>query len=129
MNYCAFVLLFPKCLGGGWAWLFWFCEALVLSIGQNQMCQRGWLKIFSLCCWLFYFFRVVQFRLVGCLPVGWGRPAIATNGLAMNSTGANYRLLSATHIAKSFCFVFSFPCLKQNPKDFADIIKIHKPCD
>ncbi|WP_396634661.1 hypothetical protein [Maribacter sp. R86514] len=45
----------------------------------------------------------------------------------MNSAGANWRLLSATHIAKSFCFVFSFPCLKQNPKDFAVFIKIHKP--
>ncbi|WP_218144584.1 hypothetical protein, partial [Maribacter orientalis] len=52
---------------------------------------------------------------------------IKANVLAMNSTGANQRLLSATHIAKSFCFVFSF--LKQNPKDFADIIKIHKPFD
>jgi hypothetical protein len=49
------------------------------------------------------------------------------NGLAMNSTGANQRLLSATHIAKSFGFVFSFFVLKQNPKDFADFIKIRKP--
>jgi len=45
----------------------------------------------------------------------------------MNSAGANQRLLSATHIAKSFCLVFSFPYLKQNPKDFADFIKIRKP--
>tara|TARA_R110001606_G_scaffold385428_1_gene548937 strand:- start:1760 stop:1999 length:240 start_codon:yes stop_codon:yes gene_type:complete len=35
---------------------------------------------------------------------------MCANGLAMNSTGANWRLLSATHIAKSF---FSFPYLKQ----------------
>jgi len=51
------------------------------------------------------------------------------NGVAMNSTGANWRLLSATHIAKSFGFVFSFFLSKQNPKDFADFIKIHKPFD
>jgi len=63
---------------------------------------------------------------------------ITRNGLAMNSTGhavceaagelARWQL-SAIHIAKSFCFVFSFPSLKQNPKDFADFIKIHKPFD
>ena len=30
------------------------------------------------------------------------------NGLAMNSTGANWSLLSDMHIAKPFCFAFSF---------------------
>ena len=62
------------------------------------------------------------------LAVPAERPqAFFPNGSAMNSTGANWRLLSATHIAKSFGFVFSFYCPKQNPKDFADFIKIRKP--
>jgi hypothetical protein len=47
----------------------------------------------------------------------------------MRSVGLDYRKLSAMQLAKSFCFVFSFYCLKQNPKDFADIIKIRKPFD
>ena len=34
----------------------------------------------------------------------------------MNSRGANQRLLSATHIAKSFGFVFSFFCQSEIPK-------------
>jgi hypothetical protein len=37
---------------------------------------------------------------------------LVDNGLAMNSTGANWRLLSATHIAKSFGFLFFFVPLK-----------------
>jgi len=44
---------------------------------------------------------------------------IGYNGVAMNSTGASKRLLTAMHIAKSFGFVFSFIVLKQKPKDFA----------
>ena len=44
---------------------------------------------------------------------------IVANGLAMNSTGANWHLLSDTHVAKSFGFVLFFSCPKRNPKDFA----------
>lgn len=51
------------------------------------------------------------------------------NVSAMRSVGLNYRKLTAMQLAKSFCFVFSFYCLKQNPKDFADLIKIRKPFD
>ena len=48
----------------------------------------------------------------------------------MNSTGANWRLLSTTHIAKPLCFVFSFFfSTKQNPKDFADFTNTPKPMD
>jgi len=48
------------------------------------------------------------------------------NGLAKNSTGANWRLLSVYHLAKTFCF--NFLLLKsQNPIVLADFIKIRKP--
>jgi hypothetical protein len=46
----------------------------------------------------------------------------------MNSTGANWRLLSVQRLAETFCFGFIFFLLKsQNPIVLADFIKIRKP--
>jgi hypothetical protein len=52
-------------------------------------------------------------------PVFHNPEELFTITVPMNSTGASQRLLSATHIAKSFGFDLSFSCQKRNPKDFA----------
>ncbi len=51
------------------------------------------------------------------------------NGLAINSTGENWHLLSTKYVAKYFGFVFLVFILKQNPYDFAVFINIRKPMD
>src|SRR5690554_937903 len=61
---CSKIKCFGVVGGFGVAWLFWFCEALALCVGQNQMCQWRWLKKIS-CTVCFFIFSCFVVVLVG----------------------------------------------------------------
>lgn len=66
------------------AWLFWFCEALALCVGAKPNVPNALAKNFLCALGIFLFFSVSGCCLVRYRSVGsGGRPAIATNGLAL----------------------------------------------